>query len=130
MNRKRLRRPPRRKDQLIKKLLRYNFEKEKEMLVNLRTINKRQLKRYLKGKNLAEEAKAFKREKIDGYGFIILFTDIEGMEILEQQMGFDLRQVDRLKKLYHQIFQFRSLLGDNFHEDEIPIYTFKEDEEK
>ena len=110
------------KNQEIKKrVLIKNFYNENSSLVNLRELNTDQLELLLTSKNLIKEARLFKREQIDGMGFIVLFTEEEGEEILRNDVKLSFKRINRLKEIYKQIFLFRFYFGKDFYEDEHPL---------
>ena len=87
----------------------------------MRDLNADQLEMFLKSKNLMKEAQIFKREQIEGMGFITLFTQEEGSQILRNDIRLSFKRINRLKEIYNQIFMFRFYFGNDFQEDEYPL---------
>ena len=114
-------------DQLINKVLLRKFFKQNDLFSKLRILNISETKMLLRSKNLKEEARIFKREKINGLGFIFLLSKEEGLEIIEREMGLSSQSIEKLKDLYIHIIQFRFLFCEDFDEDEIPFYIESDD---
>ena len=109
---------------LRKTLLKKRFLNKNFQLNKLPKFTTKELCDFLKLKNLKEEARVFKREMIDGIGFIFIFTEEEGMDILRMHLGLSDQQIEKLAKLYQFIYHFRCLACFSFLEDEIMAPCF------
>ena len=109
---------------LRKIVLRKSFINVNHELTKLPKFTTKELYSFLKLKNLKEEARVFKREMIDGIGFIFIFTEEEGMDILRMHLGLSDQQIEKLAKLYQFIYHFRCIACFSFLEDEIMAPCF------
>ena len=112
----------RKRPELREKLAKRSFYRDNKYLFMLRSLSTKKLKKFLKKCNLKEEARILKQKDINGECFIVLFSDIEGLDILENEMGLNLQQIQNLKDLYYKIFTFRKSLCKDFNHVEIPCY--------
>ena len=113
------------KKEIRKLLLKRNFKEETKLVKYLREINKHQLESFLISQKMPEIARAMKKEKMNGIDFIILFSEEEGLDILINTFCFPLSQIEELKDLYLQIYNYRSRFCKNFDEDEYPFFLNK-----
>ena len=107
-------------DQLINQVLLKNFFNQNKFYIKLRILNTSEIEMLLKKNNLIIEALIFKREKINGLGFIFLLTKEEGLEIIKREMRLSSQSIEKLKDLYKKIVEFRFHFCKDFDEDEIP----------
>lgn len=105
-----------------KLLLRKNFMEDIRMIIELRDLSPKELKSFLINRDFVEEAEVIENEQVDGTDFIILFSEAQGMKILEKVFFFQPNQIEKLKILYYEIYLLRSHFSRDFEQDEYPVF--------
>ena len=108
-------------NEIKNRVLLKNFFLDNKMLIKFRHLNKKELCNLLKSRNLQKEARIFRKEGVDGMGFIVLCTDEKGEWIMKSEMNLSSRRINRLKEFYNHIFHFRINFCKDFNEDEFPF---------
>eukprot|EP01091_Cochliopodium_minus_P017784 TRINITY_DN703_c0_g1_i1.p1 TRINITY_DN703_c0_g1~~TRINITY_DN703_c0_g1_i1.p1 ORF type:complete len:136 (-),score=41.81 TRINITY_DN703_c0_g1_i1:101-508(-) len=107
------------------KLLKTNFIRENMMIFHLRSLDMFQLYNLLKSKGFKTEAKRFKEDEVDGMSFILIFSEEEGFDILQDDFEFEQSQIEKLIELYLFFYRLRSKGCENFRKDETPFFLCK-----
>eukprot|EP01091_Cochliopodium_minus_P008857 TRINITY_DN2080_c0_g1_i1.p1 TRINITY_DN2080_c0_g1~~TRINITY_DN2080_c0_g1_i1.p1 ORF type:complete len:125 (-),score=38.06 TRINITY_DN2080_c0_g1_i1:76-450(-) len=99
-----------------------SFLMENDLIFNLRKIDSEGLSTLLESKGFNNVAQAFKREMVDGMSFIIIFTEEEGLDMLQDDFNLNEEEITQLKELYCFIYRLRSMMCKNFKRDEVPCF--------
>ena len=98
------------------------FDVYTSLILKLPDLNPDGLYFVLKKKNLKAEGKALKKEKITGKDFISILSSFHGLPILKDDFNFSEETVEKMKKLYSEIYKFRREILKQFLEEERPFY--------
>eukprot|EP01091_Cochliopodium_minus_P008984 TRINITY_DN212_c0_g1_i1.p1 TRINITY_DN212_c0_g1~~TRINITY_DN212_c0_g1_i1.p1 ORF type:complete len:141 (-),score=33.34 TRINITY_DN212_c0_g1_i1:205-627(-) len=109
---------------LQKKLLNFNFLKDNKSIFHLNKLSCEQMSQYLESKGYKAECKIFLDEKLDGSCLITLCTTKQGLDIMEQELGFSREKIECLLELYRDIFIFRKRYCNNLSKDERPLFIY------
>lgn len=103
------------------KVVYLNLLRKNKSLLKLRDLNCYQLKKVLEENGFLDESKLFFDEGVDGMGFIFIFTEKEGCDILENDFRFDFIRIEKLKQYYFSVFILRKMNSKCFNIDELPF---------